>query len=62
MNILKEFLIDEIIKYKTMKQDLENSLDMDAEDFEHVVLFDGIAEGLAIALQKVNESESKETH
>lgn len=60
MNRLKEFLIDEIIKYKTMKQDLEKCTDMDLEDFEHVTLFSGIIEGLDIALNKAKEIQSTE--
>ena len=56
MNLFEQYLVDEIIRYKKMRDDLiEMEGDIDNEDYDNTVLYDGIVEGLSIALQKSKE-------
>ena len=63
MNELKEFIIDKMIYYKKQHDDLfynEDTIeDMSGEDMDDLQLYEGIIEGLAIALEKLKEIESK---
>jgi len=61
MNVLKEFIIDQMITYKKKHEDLfyneDSILDMAGEDMDDLKLYEGIVEGLAIALEKLKEIE-----
>ena len=69
LQILKEFIIEQINDYKEQfeevktwiqecREDLEYQEDI-LEDIEEMNLYEGIGEGLAIALQKIKELENK---
>jgi hypothetical protein len=63
MNELKEYLIDQMINYKKLHDDLfyneESIIDMSDTSMEDCTLYEGILEGLAIALEKIKRIESK---
>ena len=63
MKELKEYLIDQMIHYKKLHDDLfyneETVIDMSDDTMEDCILYEGIVEGLAIALEKLKKIESK---
>lgn len=63
MKELKEYLIDQMIHYKNFHDDLfyneEIVIDMSDDTMEDCILYEGIVEGLAIALEKLKKIESK---
>ncbi len=63
MNELKEYIVDQMIKYKKLHDDLfyneETIIDMKEDTMEDCILYEGIVEGLAIALEKLKKIESK---
>lgn len=63
MNELKEYIIDQMIHYKKLYDDLfyneETIADMKDDTMEDCILYEGIIEGLAIALEKLKKIENK---
>lgn len=63
MNELKEYIVDQMISYKKLHDDLfyneETIIDMKEDIMEDCILYEGIIEGLAIALENLKKIESK---
>jgi len=63
MNELKEYIVDQMIRYKKLHDDLfyneETIIDVKEDTMEDCILYEGIVEGLAIALEKLKKIESK---
>lgn len=63
MEQLKEYIISEMIKYKQLHEELfyneDTILDMSGEDMDDLKLYEGIIEGLSIALEKIKQIEGK---
>lgn len=61
MEELKQFIIEKMDEYKEKHEELffteESMLEQSAEDMDDLMLYEGIIEGLAIALQKLKELE-----
>ena len=63
MNELKDYIVDQMIRYKKLHDDLfyneETIAAMKEDTMEDCILYEGIVEGLAIALEKLKKIESK---